>query len=118
MIKISSLVFGVLVIFSTSIISSQAGSLQGSISAYEPEDCIPVVDEVVENLKIDRNLISDVQYLTDYVSMGEAGEEVNFQAWLSFATCKGNFAVNMTNVCQVLATFETGDCNLDLITQD
>lgn len=95
--------------------SVSAGSIQSHIAAYSPEDCKPVVDHVIAEKKIKEDNISKIQYLTDYVTMGETGEVFNYQAWFSFKNCPGNYVVNMNNACQILTTWSTNGCQLDRI---
>ncbi len=92
-----------------------AGSIQSHIAAYGPEDCKPVVDQVIADKKIIESNISKIQYLTDYITMGEAGEIYNYQAWFSFKNCPGNYVVNMNSACQILTTWGTNGCQLDRI---
>ncbi len=97
---------------------ASAGSLQSHIAAYAPEDCKPVVDQVVSEKRIDKKNISKIQYLTDYVSEGENGEILNYQAWFSFKNCRGNYVVNMNKVCQIESTWGTDGCKLDRISMN
>ena len=92
-----------------------ADSLQSHIAAYEPEDCAPVVDQVVAERKIIEKNILKLQYLTYYVTAGEDGEDFNYQAWFSFKNCKGNYVINMNSACQIISTWGTYDCTLDRI---
>ncbi|MZR29299.1 hypothetical protein [Sneathiella litorea] len=103
-------------------LSSCAGNedyLQQSIAAFGPEDCEPVVEQQIDRLKIDRNKISNIDYLTYHISEGDSGEEYNYQGWVSFNNCKGNFVVDMNKSCQILKTYSLGNCRMeDIVAQN
>ena len=113
MIKFAKLAFSSLAFVALSSCGGNEDYLQKNIAAYGPEDCKPVVEKEIDNLKIDRGNITKTDYLTYYISQSETGEEYNYQSWMHFKNCKGNFVVNMNRFCQIQTTFSTGDCDLD-----
>ncbi|PHQ71348.1 MAG: hypothetical protein COB93_03380 [Sneathiella sp.] len=91
--------------------------LQSGISAYEPEDCAPVVEQHLDRLAFKKEGISKIEYLTSRISEGPAGEEYNYEAWLSFKNCTGNYAIVMNRFCQISNSYTTGNCELGSLTE-
>lgn len=105
-------------LFAIASCTSNSEYLQGSIAAFGPKDCKPVVEQQIDRLNIERNKISKIEYLTYYISESDAGEEYNYQGWLSFNSCKGNFVVDMNKSCQIERTYPTGNCRMeDIVAQ-
>ncbi|TNE38236.1 MAG: hypothetical protein EP348_05200 [Alphaproteobacteria bacterium] len=90
-----------------------ADYLQKSIAAYDAKDCAPVVEQELDKEKIDRDKISKIDYIKDVISDSESGEEYNYQGWVSFKGCGGNYVVNMNRYCQIKTTFATGSCKIE-----
>ena len=104
--------------FAVSSCTGDKDYLPASIAAYGPEDCKPVVEQAIDRAKISRSNISKIEYLTYYISESEAGEEYNYQGWLSFNNCKGNYVVDMNKLCQIETTYPRGNCRIeDIIAQ-
>ncbi len=95
--------------------TAKADYLQKSITAYKPEDCKPVVEQVIDDRGIDRDNITKIEYLTYYISDSEAGEDYHFQAWMNFKNCKGNFVVDMNRACQIDKAYSMGNCDQEAI---
>ncbi|MDF2365701.1 hypothetical protein [Sneathiella sp.] len=105
-------------VFAISSCTGNEGYLQQNIAAFGPEDCEPVVEQQIDRLKIDRSKITRIDYLTYYISESESGETYNFQGWLDFNNCKGNFVVDMNRSCQIERTYPTGNCRMeDIVAQ-
>ncbi|WP_340150725.1 hypothetical protein [uncultured Sneathiella sp.] len=102
-------------------VSSCAGDkdyLPANIAAYGPEDCKPVVEQAIDRADIDRSKISKIDYLTYYISESEAGEQYNYQGWLSFKDCTGNYVVDMNRYCQIQTAYPRGNCRMqDIVAQ-
>jgi hypothetical protein len=96
---------------------AESGYLPGSIAAYDAIDCAPVVEQEVTKLSIDRENISKIEYLKTAVSEGEIGERYDFEAWMSFRNCKGNFVIKMNRSCQISTVYPRGECQLNKITK-
>ena len=119
MTKFAKLAFCSMAFITISSCGGNPEYLQKSIAAYGPEDCKPVVENEIDRLKIDRSNITKVDYLKEYISESESGEEYKYQGWMHFKNCKGNFVINMNRFCQIQTTFSTGDCQLDkLVAKD
>jgi|19_taG_2_1085344.scaffolds.fasta_scaffold240303_1 hypothetical protein len=99
--------------------SSNESNLQQGIAAFGPEDCKPVVEQQINDTNIDRNKISKIDYLTYYISESDSGEEYNYQGWISFNSCQGNFVVDMNRSCQIIKTYPMGNCRMeDIVAQN
>jgi len=108
---------GVLTLASFSPISANADYLPKSIAAYGPEDCAPVVEQKMDQLGIIKDNVSNIDYIKQYYSDSEAGEEYEFEAWASFKNCKGNFVINMNKSCQISRDYTLGNCELGELTK-
>lgn len=105
--------------FAVSSCTGTEGYLPANIAAYGPEDCKPVVEQAIDKAEIDRSKISKIEYLKYYISESDAGEEYNYQGWLSFNNCKGNYVVDMNRYCQIQTTYPRGNCRMeDIIAQN
>ena len=92
---------------------ASANSLQSTISAFEARDCAPVVDQVIEENAINRSDITKIEYLTIQINPGDdVAEEYDYEGWISFGSCKGNYVVSMDRVCFVQKAYATHECNL------
>ncbi|MCF8467557.1 MAG: hypothetical protein K9G33_09170 [Sneathiella sp.] len=111
--KFAKLAFSGLAFVAVSSCGGNEDYLQKNITANEPEDCKPVVEKEIDRLKIDRSNIEKTDYITYYISQSDTGEEYNYQGWMHFKNCSGNFVVNMNRFCQIQTTFSTGNCQLD-----
>ena len=100
-------------LFAIASCTSNNEYLQKSIAAFGPKDCKPVVEQQIDRLNIERSKISKIEYLTYYISESDAGEEYNYQGWLSFNSCKGNFVVDMNKSCQIERTYLMGNCRME-----
>lgn len=89
--------------------------LPGSIAAYDAEDCAPVVEQEIDKLSIDRSNMTKIEYLKVRAVMGEIGEQYDYEGWLSFKNCKGNFVVKMNRNCQIQSVYPRSECQLDKI---
>ncbi|MFC4272168.1 hypothetical protein GQF03_14575 [Sneathiella chungangensis] len=87
--------------------------LPSRIAAYGPEDCKPVVEQEIDRLHIDRQKITKIDYITFYISDSESGNEYNYQGWINFNNCTGNYVVNMNKSCQILSEYPMGSCRLE-----
>ncbi|USG61823.1 hypothetical protein NBZ79_02400 [Sneathiella marina] len=92
--------------------------LPGGIAAYDAEDCAPVVEQEIDRLSIDRSNITKIEYIKSYISMGEIGELYDYEGWLSFKNCKGNYVVKMNRSCQIQAIYPRNECQLDKIVKN
>ena len=101
-----TLTFGLSMIAST----GYTQSIQSSLSVYDAEDCAPVVEEHLEKHSIDRTKIKVIDYITQYLQAGERGEEKEYEAWVSFSTCKGNMVFSLDRQCYIQQTFNTYEC--------
>ena len=90
-----------------------SGSLVENIAAFDAKDCEPVVNQEIDKLGIDRSKISQMQYVTNDVDRRKFVGISNYQAWLSFKSCKGNYVINMNKDCQIESTWGTDQCKLD-----
>ncbi|GLQ05520.1 hypothetical protein [Sneathiella chinensis] len=91
--------------------TAMAGSsIYSTLAPYEPEDCKPVVEQNLKEQNADFNKIYRIEYLTRYLNMSEDAEEYNYEAWVSFGTCTGNYAIIMDKGCMIRRTFLTGQC--------
>ncbi len=89
-----------------------AQSLQSTISAFEASDCAPVVDHVIDKHSIDRSDIVKIEYLTIQINPGDDfAEEYDYESWISFGSCKGNFVISMDRACFVKQSYATHECN-------
>lgn len=91
----------------------QANSLVENIAAFDAKDCQPVVDQEIDRLNIDRSKISQLQYVTNDIDRRKFVGVSNYQAWLSFNNCKGNYVINMNKACQIETTWGTDECKLE-----
>lgn len=87
--------------------------LPSQITAYEPEDCKPVVEQDLDRTHIDRNKISEIVYLTHHYAGGEMGDDYRYQAWLSFNSCTGHYVLDMNKYCQIERRFTTASCRTE-----
>jgi len=85
-------------------------TLHASMGIYDAEDCGPVVNEHLDKLSIDRSKIKVIDYITRYLLAGELGEEKEYEAWVSFFTCKGNLVINLGRSCYIQQTYSTYEC--------
>ncbi|MEX0583329.1 MAG: hypothetical protein WD185_06635 [Sneathiella sp.] len=102
-----------LAFFAVSSCTGDEDYLPKKIAAFGPEDCKPVVEQEIDRIAIDRSKISKIEYLTYHISEGEDGEEYNYQGWLSFNNCKGNYVVDMNRLCQIQAAYPRGNCKTE-----
>jgi hypothetical protein len=94
---------------------AESDYLPGTIAAYDAIDCAPVVEQEITERSIDRENITKIEYLKTAVFEGEIGEQYDYEAWLSFKNCKGNFVVKMNRSCQVNTVYPRYECQLDKI---
>ncbi len=92
--------------------SVQADSIQSNISAFEAEDCKPVVEDYLDRHNIDRSQIKLIEYITILLSGGEFGEEKNYESWVSFASCTGNLVIKMDRGCFIRTDYVTNQCKV------
>ncbi|MEH6524583.1 MAG: hypothetical protein V7723_00810 [Sneathiella sp.] len=92
--------------------------LPGSIAAYDAEDCAPVVEQEIDRLSIDRTNMTKIEYLKVNIVMGEIGEQYDYEGWLSFKNCKGNYVVKMNRNCQIQSVYPRNECQLDKIVKN
>lgn len=100
-----------------SILSSCGNSdyLPSSIAAYDAEDCAPVVEQEIDRLSIDRSNLTKIEYIKVHISTGRIGRQYDFEGWLSFKNCKGNFVIKMNRSCQIRSAYPRTECQLDKI---
>ncbi len=91
--------------------AAQAGSIQSNISAFEAEDCKPVVEDYLDRKNIDRSQIKLIEYITIHLSGGEFGEQKDYEGWVSFKGCKGNLIIKMNRGCFIQTDYVTNQCN-------
>ncbi|MAZ03815.1 MAG: hypothetical protein CMN56_11820 [Sneathiella sp.] len=92
--------------------------LPASIAAFEAKDCEPVVEQAIDKADIDRGKISKIEYLKHVISESDAGEEYNYQGWVNFNNCNGNYVVDMNRYCQIQTTYPRGNCKMqDIVAQ-
>ena len=91
--------------------------LQGGIAAYDAEDCAPVVEREIDKLSIDRSKITKIDYIKSYVVQGEIGEQYDFEGWLSFDNCEGNFVIKMNRACQIQTIYPRSECQIEKISK-
>jgi len=93
--------------------ASYAGSLQSSLSVYDADDCTPVVEAHLTEHAIDREKIKVIDYITHNLQAGGRGQEKEYQAWVSFSTCKGNMVIRLDRQCYIEQTYNTYECKND-----
>jgi len=91
---------------------ASADSIQSTLSVYEAKDCEPVVNDALTRKKIDRSRLTKTEYITIELNPGEdLGEDYTYEAWLSFAGCRGNMVISMDRACFIQQTYKTGTCD-------
>ncbi|MBL4740904.1 MAG: hypothetical protein JKY12_07905 [Sneathiella sp.] len=91
-----------------------ATSLQSQIAAYDAEDCAPVVEQELSAQSIDPKKISKIEYITIHKNPGDDfGEDFEYEGWISFDTCKGNYVVNMDRACFINQAYATHECKIE-----
>jgi len=101
---LSGLIIGILGISST----AYSQSIQSGISAYEAEDCAPVVQDYLEKHSVAQSSIKAIDYVTTYITGGsDAGEEEDYEAWVSFNNIKGNLVIRMDRACFISQAYTT-----------
>ncbi len=89
-----------------------AKSLQSTISAFEARDCAPVVDHLIDKQSIRRSDIVKIEYLTIQINPGDDfSEEYDYESWISFGSCKGNYVISMDRACFIKHSYATHECN-------
>lgn len=90
--------------------AANADSIQSGIAAYEALDCKPVVEDYLDRKSIDRSQIKVIDYVTDYLQGSEVGDEKEYEAWVSFNSCKGNLTIIMDRDCYIERDYLTNEC--------
>ncbi|MEH6402844.1 MAG: hypothetical protein V7750_05680 [Sneathiella sp.] len=89
-----------------------SASLQSQIAAYDAEDCAPVVEQELNTQSIDTNKISKIEYITVRQNPSDDyGENYDYEGWVSFNTCKGNYVVSMDRACFIKQAYATYECD-------
>lgn len=109
--KLKTLSTALLIAFLYPTLPSIAGSLQSQIAAYDAEDCAPVVEQELASQSIDTSKISKIEYITIFQNPSDDfGEDYDYEGWVSFNTCKGNFVVSMDRSCFIKQAYSTYAC--------
>jgi|GEM_PF-2495736 len=96
----------------TPVVPALSASLQSQIAAYDAEDCAPVVEQKISAQSIDPQQISKIEYITIHKNPGDDfGEEFEYEGWISFKTCKGNYVVSMDRACFIKQAYATYECD-------
>ncbi len=93
------------------ISTTQSSTIQSNLSVFVAGDCKPVVEDYLERHSINQSDIKSVEYVTNYISAGEFGEEKDFEGWVSFKNCTGNLVIKMDRACYIRTDYVTGQCN-------
>ena len=88
-----------------------AASLQSKISAFDAEDCAPVVEDYLDRHSVDLSKITTIDYITQFLQGSGVGNEKEFEAWVSFSSCKGNLAIIMDMGCHITRAYPTYTCD-------
>jgi hypothetical protein len=92
------------------ISTTQGSSIQSNLSVFVAQDCEPVVEDYLDRKNINRSEIKSVEYITNYISAGEFGEEKDFEGWVSFKGCTGNLVIKMDRACYIRTDYVTSQC--------
>ncbi|WP_169543234.1 hypothetical protein [Sneathiella aquimaris] len=106
---IRPLFFGYLAIANLNL--AMAASLQSEIAAYTAEDCAPVVQQHMTEVGIDPKHVEKIDYLTIHKNPGDnAGEDYEFQSWINFSSCQGNYVIMLDRSCFIQQSYFYGRC--------
>ncbi len=90
---------------------ASANSLQSMIAAYEAADCAPVVEQEIKDRKIDQTTIRKIEYITIQLSPSDDfGEDYDYEGWINFSSCKGNYVISMDKACFIKQSYATHEC--------
>lgn len=90
-------------------LSASADALAGS---FKFDRCKPDVDAAYAALGIDAAKVSRVVN-EPVVLVGEDKVLTGYRMWLSSNACKGRVAINFSLQCDLIDSFERGECGLD-----
>lgn len=88
-----------------------ANSLQSMIAVYEAADCAPVVEQEIKDRRIDHTTIKKIDYITIQINPSDSfGEEYEYEGWINFSSCKGNYVISMDKACFIKQSYATHEC--------
>ena len=109
-LKISGAVLSA--ILTLMVLPAYSSSIQSTLSVFGAEDCAPVVEEKLSALSIKKEQVTEIYYIAKAFGSSEDAEYIEFEGWVSFASCPGNIVINLDNACFISQTYARGGCNI------
>ncbi len=76
--------------------------------------CQDAISDYLASLKIDAE---DVTSLNVFAVKHRSSRPMNYDAWVSMKTCRGNLIINLSFNCRLVDAYTRGDCSFENVTQ-
>ena len=93
--------------------------MTGTITAragINGEQCKAVVPQYLDRLGVDAGQVKSVG-IAPIVGNPSFGTYREYQAWVSFASCKGSLVLRMTTDCRLKDSYTRGDCSVPKVSR-